>query len=207
VPQGGTFGYRGTVTNNTEDPQVTDVWVMASGPQKGIYGPFKEFENIPLAPSQSRSRHLNQRVLNAAPLGFYNYIAYCGDYPSAVTDSSFFQIEVVEGVGSSQAGWILTGSFLEGDLADGPSNFAVLGNYPNPFNASTVITYELPTTSHVRLEVFNIAGQQVATLVDSKQQSGYRSVVWDASEVSSGVYFYRLSAGDFTEIKRMLLVK
>jgi len=207
VPQGGSFGYTGTVTNNTEDPQITDIWVMAVGPEKEVYGPFKEFEDVPLAPSQSRSRHLTQGVPNAAPLGFYNYIAYCGDYPSTVMDSSFFQVEVVEGVGSSQEGWVLTGSFLEGDLADLPSEFALLSNYPNPFNASTVISYELPVSSHVKLEIYNLFGQKVATLVDGEQQAGYRSVVWDASEVSSGLYFYKLTAGDYSATKSMNLLK
>jgi len=81
------------------------------------------------------------------------------------------------------------------------------GSYPNPFNATTVITYELPTTAHVKLEVYNISGQKVATLVNGKQQAGYRSVTWDASKVSSGLYFYKLTAGDFAETKRMMLVK
>jgi hypothetical protein len=207
VPQGGSFGYTGTVTNNTEDPQTTDIWVMAVGPLEGVYGPFKDFYDLPLNPSQSRSAHFNQRVRNLAPVGFYNYIAYCGDYPSTVMDSSFFQIEVVEGVESGQGGWVLTGSFLEGDLADIPFEFALLSNYPNPFNASTVISYELPTSSHVRLELYNISGQKIATLVNGSQEAGYKSVTWDASEVSSGVYFYKLSAGDFTEIKTMTLLR
>jgi hypothetical protein len=207
VPRGGSFGFTGRVTNNTEDPQTTDVWIMAAGPSERVHGPFKEFENIPLAPSQSRTRHLNQIVPNGAPLGFYSYIAYCGDYPSMITDSSYFRIEVVRAEGSGGSGWVLTGSFLEGDLADIPFDFALLSNYPNPFNASTLISYELPADTHVKLEVYNISGQKVATLVDSKQYSGYRSVVWDASEVSSGLYFYKLTAGDFAEVKRMTLLR
>jgi uncharacterized delta-60 repeat protein len=207
VPQGGRFGYTGTLTNNTEDPQAADIWVMAVGPLEGVYGPFKEFYDFPLDPGQSRSAHFNQRVSSCAPLGFYDYIAYCGDYPSTVTDSSFFQIEVVEGVGSTQRGWILTGSFLKEHRADIPLEFALLSNHPNPFNASTVIDYQLPVASNVKLEVYNVLGEKVATLVNSKQQAGYRSVIWDASEVSSGIYFYKLTAGDFSETERMMLVK
>ena len=207
VPQGGSFGYTGTLTNNTEDPQTTDIWVMAVGPTKEVYGPFKEFYDFPLDPGQTRSAHFNQRVPNLAPLGFYNYIAYCGDYPSTVMDSSYFQVEVIAGPAGGATGWVLTGSFLEGDWADIPSEFALSGNYPNPFNASTVISYELPTDTHVKLEVYNLSGQKVATLVDSKQQSGYRSLTWDASEVSSGVYLYKLTAGDYTEIKTMTLLR
>jgi len=209
VPQGGSFGFTGTLTNNTEDPQITDAWVMAVGPTKEVYGPFRKFQDVPLDPSQSRSRHLNQRVANLAPLGFYNYIAYSGDYPATVMDSSFFQIEVIAGplTKAGEAGWVLTGSFLEGDLSELPSEFALLSNYPNPFNASTVISYELPTESHVKLEVYNISGQKVASLVDGRQEAGYSSVTWEDSEAASGVYFYKLTAGDFTEVKRMTLLR
>jgi hypothetical protein len=80
-------------------------------------------------------------------------------------------------------------------------------NYPNPFNATTVINYQLPVDDEVTLEVYNLFGQKVATLVDGEQQAGCRSVVWDASDISSGIYFYRLTAGDFTETKRMIVVK
>jgi hypothetical protein len=207
VPQGGRFGFTGILTNNTEETQITDVLTMATGPQKGIYGPFKKFYGLELGPHEILTAHFYQHVPNLAPLGFYDYVAYCGDYPSTVMDSSLFQIEVVEGVGSSQTGWVLTGSFLEGDLADLPSEFALLSNYPNPFNASTVINYELPIDTHVKLEVHNISGQKVATVVDGHQEAGYKSVTWDASDVSSGVYFYKLTAGDFTQIKRTTLLR
>ncbi len=79
--------------------------------------------------------------------------------------------------------------------------------YPNPFNANTVISYELATVANVKLEVYNILGNKVATVLDAQQQAGYRSVTWDASEVSSGLYFYKLTAGDYTETRRMILVK
>jgi len=210
VPQGGSFGYTGTVTNNTEDPQTTDTWVMAAGPAKGVYGPFKEFYDIPLDPFESRSRHLNQRVPNLAPLGFYDYIAYCGDYAATVVDSSFFQIEVIPATFASgqDLGWLLSGSFDKGDdFASLPSDFGLFGNYPNPFNASTVISYELPVTGTVTLKVYNLLGEKVATLLDGEQEPGCRSVSWDASEVSSGLYFYKLTAGDFSETRRMMLVK
>ena len=65
----------------------------------------------------------------------------------------------------------------------------------------------MPVHSHVKLEVYNTLGQKVAMLADSKQQAGYRSVIWDASEVSSGLYFYKLIAGDYTNTRRMMLVE
>ena len=88
-----------------------------------------------------------------------------------------------------------------------PTMTELYQNYPNPFNATTVIEYVLPIESYVKLEVYNIHGQKVATLVDSKQQAGYRSVSWDASKVSSGIYFYKLTAGSKVFSHRMMLLK
>jgi len=209
VPQGGSFDFTGSLTNNIEDPQVSDAWTMAIGPQKETYGPFKMRNDVPLGPYQTRTADFNQHVANLAPLGFYTYIAYCGDYPSTAIDSSFFELEVIAGpsTGTGEAGWVLTGSFSEGEFTDLPSEFALLSNYPNPFNASTVISYELPGVTHVKLEVYNLRGQKVTTLVDTKQEAGYRSVTWEDSEAASGVYFYKLTAGDFTEVKRMTLLR
>jgi len=210
VPQGGSFGFTGTLTNNTGEPQTTDIWTMAVGPQEGIYGPFKQFHDLPLDPFETRTAHFNQRVPGLTPLGFYSYIAYCGDHPSTVIDSSFFEVEVIPATsgGAGVVGWLLTGSFgTSDDLAHTPCNFDLLGNYPNPFNARSAIKYQLPEARDVKLEVYNLIGQKVATLVNGVEEAGYKSVDWDASNVSSGIYFYRLTAGDFTETKRMMLVK
>jgi len=209
VPQGGSFGFTGSLTNNIEDPQVTDAWTMAVGPQKETYGPFKMRNDVALEPYQTRTADFNQHVANQAPLGFYTYIAYCGEYPSTAIDSSFFEVEVIAGpsIEAGETGWVLTGSFSGGEFTDLPSEFALLSNYPNPFNAQTVIQYQLPASSTVKLEVYNLFGQKVATLVDGQQEAGYRSVTWEDSEAASGVYFYKLTAGDFTEVKRMTLLR
>jgi len=100
----------------------------------------------------------------------------------------------------------LTGVRNEGHL-DLPDRFQLHQNYPNPFNPSTTIRYGLPTRSYVTLAVFNTLGQQVAQLVNEELESGYHEVTFDGSGLSSGVYFYRLRAGDFVETKRFLLLK
>lgn len=92
----------------------------------------------------------------------------------------------------------------EGNL---PEGFALHQNYPNPFNPVTEISFSLPEASIVKLEVLNMLGQKVATLTDSFLEAGEHNVGWDASDVASGVYFYRLSSGDFTESKKMILLK
>ena len=88
-----------------------------------------------------------------------------------------------------------------------PTVTSLTQNYPNPFNAQTVIEYQLPVTSSVILDVYNLLGEKVATLVNGEQQAGYKSVTWKDSEAASGVYFYKLTAGDFTEVKRMTLLR
>jgi hypothetical protein len=81
------------------------------------------------------------------------------------------------------------------------------GNFPNPFNASTTISYSLSANTDVKLEVYNLMGQKVETLVNGRQTAGFKTIQWDASSYSSGVYFYKLSAGDLTLTKRMTLLK
>jgi hypothetical protein len=93
-----------------------------------------------------------------------------------------------------------------------PTTFALRQNYPNPFNPETVIRYQLPKTVHTKIEVYNILGQLVATLVDEEQTAGYKSVIWDGKnkskhQVGSGLYFYVMKAGEFKAVKRMLLIR
>jgi hypothetical protein len=92
------------------------------------------------------------------------------------------------------------------ELRGVPVAYALAQNYPNPFNPSTTIRYSLPNRSHVTLTVFNTLGQQVSTLVQTEQDAGYREVQFNAQNLPSGVYFYRLQAGSFTETKKLLLV-
>jgi len=82
-----------------------------------------------------------------------------------------------------------------------------LGNYPNPFNPRTTIQYRLSNAEHVSLDVYSLNGRKVAQLVNAVQAAGSHSVVWDASDMPSGIYLYKLSAGDFSKIERMILVK
>ena len=92
-----------------------------------------------------------------------------------------------------------------------PTDFALGQNYPNPFNPSTLIPYQLPTAGHVRLEVFNLLGQRLATLVEGMRSAGVHTAQWDATDtagraVGAGVYIYRLSSGGQTATRRMVLV-
>jgi hypothetical protein len=91
-------------------------------------------------------------------------------------------------------------------------SFAVSQNYPNPFNPQTVIKYDLPEPEHVRIVIYNILGQKVRALVDEDQEAGEKSVNWDGKddlgkEVATGIYFYHIKAGDFSMVKKMVLLK
>ena len=88
-----------------------------------------------------------------------------------------------------------------------PNQFRLLQNYPNPFNPTTAIAYSLPLQSHVNIDIYNILGRKITTLVDENQPAGYHQVIWNAGNVSSGMYFYRIKTGDFTEARKMLLLK
>lgn len=88
-----------------------------------------------------------------------------------------------------------------------PKTFALEQNYPNPFNPSTAIAYQLPAASNVSLKVFDMLGKEVATLVNGRQEAGAYTVNFNANQLSSGIYFYRLQAGNFVQTRKMMLVK
>ncbi len=88
-----------------------------------------------------------------------------------------------------------------------PASYALFQNYPNPFNPTTLIEYQLPSGDYVTLRVYNMLGQEVRTLVNGFVQAGRHSTVFDAADLASGAYFYRLTTGKFTSVMRLLLVK
>ncbi len=90
---------------------------------------------------------------------------------------------------------------------DIPENFNLSQNYPNPFNPSTMISYQLASDSHVTLKIFDILGQEVKILVDKNEQAGNYSIQFNASGLSSGIYFYSLTAGSFRQVKKMILIR
>jgi hypothetical protein len=110
------------------------------------------------------------------------------------------------GMGASDVEW------EEVDLSQRPTEFGLRQNYPNPFNPVTTIQYALPKASEVKIEIYNILGQRVRILVDEHQDPGYKMIHWDGKddrgdEVSSGIYLYRIQAGDFVKCKKMTLLK
>jgi hypothetical protein len=88
-----------------------------------------------------------------------------------------------------------------------PIEFALKQNYPNPFNPTATIEYALPHAGYVTLRVYNVLGEEVATLFDGEQAAGTFKTSWDASDLPSGVYFYRLTAGEYVQARKMVLMR
>jgi len=209
-PGGGQLVYDGWVFNFFGHPGRADIWTMAFVPGMGPYGPIDLYRNVRIPADSIGMNEVSQNVPGVAPAGDYVFVGYVGSYPSTIIDSSYFYFIKSGSVGGGIADWFDGGEWLrETDLPQAglPIEYVLSQNYPNPFNAETRIHYQLPLSNHVKLEVYNILGEKIGVLVDEMQETGYKSVTWDASEVSSGVYFYKLSAGDFTESRRMMLVK
>ena len=87
------------------------------------------------------------------------------------------------------------------------SDFTLNQNYPNPFNPTTKISYSIPNQSHVSLKVFDVLGREIASLVNEEQVTGNYSIEFDASNLTSGIYFYRIQAGNYMKSKKMVLLK
>jgi hypothetical protein len=205
VNPGGYFTFTGTIRNNTANNLTGDVWIMLDVPGIGTYGPIERYNNIHLAPNQSITvTGIRQNIPGFAPLGVYDYIAYGGNYPVFIADSAAFQFTVVSPARGVAHSWNLSGWF---DADSRPVEYSLHPNCPNPFNPVTTICYDLPVATHVDLEVYNLMGQKVATLVDGWTDAGCHSVTWDATRFASGIYFYRLAFGDDMLTRRMTLLK
>lgn len=169
---------------------------------------------VSISPSDSLAYQITQQVLDGGGVAWQSTANYklcsslgqpiTGNQDGAAYDgySGFFNPGVID----------LTTDVEEHKLAHLPAEFSLSQNYPNPFNHSTIIKYALPAASQVRIRIYNILGQRVRNLVNEPQEEGHKTIHWDAkddkgAEVSSGIYFYRMEAGDFVKNMKMILLK
>ena len=124
-----------------------------------------------------------------------------GGLGGIVSDTSKYSINGISAVSG------LTGSVTSVAATDMPTEYTLLQNYPNPFNPSTTIAFGMPARGRVRVTVYSTLGEEVAELANDEMEAGYHEVKFDATNLSSGVYFYRMQAGTFTETKKLLLVR
>ncbi len=130
--------------------------------------------------------------------------------PNVDTTGSYSVLFVSSNASSSPASGVLRSINATGVgeiLPSVPKNFALHQNYPNPFNPTTTIEYSIPSSSHVTFKVYDMLGRKLKTLVDGQQTSGVHEVRFDASNLASGIYIYRLQAGSFTAARKLIVVK
>ncbi len=139
-----------------------------------------------------------------APVWSLVFLGQGGDILPVPGDQ--FVLSTVKPLTSSDV-YEFTGAISSVQPGAAPLAFSLEQNYPNPFNPITTIRYALPSRGHVSMTMYNLLGQRVATLVDAALEAGYHSVQFNAKNLASGVYFYRLQAGSFVETKKLLLLR
>jgi hypothetical protein len=185
---GGTSGMRANVYGSTDPTFVTKTRLNADTINFGNSG------------SVSPSRYA-YKVGMVVPSGKSFFFRIYPWYTGAASNSKYVYTQLAEIKGSTAIATAV------GDKDVIPQEFQLAQNYPNPFNPSTTFEYSITKSTHVVLEVFNLLGQSVAKLVDGQLNVGTYRVTYDASRLSSGVYLYRLTAGDFVQTKKMVLMK
>ncbi len=157
-------------------------------------GAYATVSNLIPGAGTSLQEHNYQWTDTKVTNGVYNYRLRSVDLDGTTTYSNAITVKV-------------SGVLGVGDTRSLPTQFALQQNYPNPFNPSTVINYELPKAVYVRLVVYDMLGREVATLINGTQDAGYKSVQFNAANLPSGIYTYRLTAGTYVEVKKMALLK
>lgn len=201
------------VGNDTTYDTVWTYCTVSNPPVAAAYSLGKLFPSEPALDPGADTQHalhllvdiantLGRFEIDTTCLGPQSHLIFAQDGTSAPILPSFTK-GIMTVVGSAV-------QYLGGDGI--PRDYSLEQNYPNPFNASTVIRFNTRHDGHVRLEVFNILGQKVASLVDEFRHFGPQAADWDGTDgsghsVSTGLYFYRLSTNDYNEVRKMLLLK
>ena len=200
------------VTNNSAFTVVFDIWTMVTLPDGSEFGPLILVTDFALEAGQSVERYREQPIPGNAPAGDYTYDGYIGDYPDVILDEDHFEFTklATDNGGFSDYGWDNWGEdFDEAGSAEEavPTSYVSLAAYPNPFNPTTAISYQLQAASFVKLAIYDIQGREVVKLVDDYRPAGTYEAVFNASNLSGGVYFARLTAGNYQQTQKLLLVK
>jgi predicted CXXCH cytochrome family protein len=192
--QGGSFEYVMTFSNLTDETQVVDIWtrlIETDGSIVPVFGP----RTTSLPPQATRSKTRTLVVPGTDPPGAYRLVLFVGGF-----DSTVFSSDTLTFTKAQQA-------MKQVEENTQVYDFALRQNHPNPFNPVTTIVYTIPRTIEVRLDIFNMLGQRVGVLVEGIQSAGYHSVKFEAKDLPSGIYLYRLQAGEYSETRKLVLTK
>jgi hypothetical protein len=208
---GGSFDFDLLIENTGSSTVYYDVWFDVDLPGGSLYGPISLHEDLTMQPWGAFSRTLNQTVPANAPPGDYTYHGKIGGYPDLVFVSDSFPFEKRPGevLDSSFENWLLTGWFgdVTAEQSSLPEIWSLDQNHPNPFNPATTISFALPEAGKVGLTVYDVTGRQISTLLSGWRDAGYHEVTWNASNLPSGIYFYRIETDQFTAVRKMVLLK
>ena len=224
---GGSFEFNVLIGNFENTTATFQVWADVALPGGGTYGPTMGPVTITLPSGETIDRDRTQQVPGNAPSGEYRYHVYVGNYPGTIYDMSSFPLEKLaadagEGVISSWYNWGESFDSFDEPEAILHSSFSILNCFPNPFNAQTVISFQLQAACNVSLDIFDVTGRSVGALRatpgnalphNQYMPAGSHQVVFDAEGLTSGVYFVRLEAQSgagtrlHSAVRKVLLVK
>ncbi|MCX6639342.1 MAG: SBBP repeat-containing protein [bacterium] len=209
---GGSFQYNIDIHNLTTSPQTFSVWNKvrnAGNVYTQVWGPVSRA----LPGGANPSRVLTQTIAGTISSGTLYFISYIGTYPNTVVDSSFFTItksSIADGnpwVAESNTYGDVFDEFAETNSSVIHNSSLITHNSPNPFNPTTTLSFSLPQAGKVMLKVYDVGGREVAKLVDGWRDAGTHQVTFDATGLTSGVYLYRMTSGNFNAVGKMALLK
>ncbi len=211
-PQGGTVNYGLAIQNSPDYYNIFDCWISMQQPDGQII-PILLRGDIYLGPGTGLARSLSLRLNAGAMSGTYTVTAYVGNHPNIIEDFDSFTFvklpagdaETGEGGTVTISGWGETETVLQKSSL--PQATRLLGHYPEPFNPTTEIRFELGEATDVKLDVYSPAGQKVATILNRHLLPSVYRETFDGRGLSSGMYLYRLQAGDFAATGKMVLMK
>ncbi|MBL7129320.1 MAG: T9SS type A sorting domain-containing protein [Ignavibacteria bacterium] len=168
--------------------------VISAGTSTSVYNTAGETNGVHLSSNSLNSATFNWTAPSSGTGTVKLYIAgHQGSKNDPNTNIILTATEIISGIPG-----------INGNI---PTEITLFQNYPNPFNSETIISYSVPKQGNVKLDIYNVAGEKMETMVDGYKESGYYMIAWDASNYASGVYYYRLTVGDRDITKRMTLLK
>ncbi|TKJ41218.1 hypothetical protein CEE37_06015 [candidate division LCP-89 bacterium B3_LCP] len=211
---GGSFDFNIQATNADSVSHPTTIWCDITMPSGQVYGPVLGPVTINMPAGLTVERDRSQDIPAFAPPGLFSFNAYA-EVAGIYSTDSFPFVKLSTGDGESEGSWNNNGEpfdewfDLAQDAIDIPENYSLYPNYPNPFNPITVLGFQLPVACWVKLEVFDISGSRVGVDLASTRQypPGTHEVTFNGSNLSSGIYIYNLTAGDYKASGKMVLMK
>jgi predicted CXXCH cytochrome family protein len=200
---GGSFDYDAMLMNMGTTSSNCDVWIKIKMPNGTWTTPVVGPINLTLPGGASITRSRSQNIPGSWPNGSYTYRGYVGDYPGTRWDSSGFNFTKGMCADGEPGDLFLN----ETNVTQQPTAFGLIGATPNPFNPTTAISYRLATSRQVSLKVYDASGREVISLVDGWQEAGTHEAIFDGLHLAAGMYLARLTAGDYTAVQKLVLVK